>query len=729
MRGYRVMCGSLLLAACGVVQGVATGTALGEPVGPGFVYQGQLSASGGAYSGAADFRVRAYDGAVAGLQVGPELMVGATVMNGVFTLDLDFGALVFLGDDVWLEIDVRTPADGGAYTTLSPRQRVAPAPYAKFALAGNEGPEGPEGPAGPEGVPGPQGVAGPVGPIGPEGPQGVPGPAGATGPQGIPGTTSWFGLTDIPGPFADGVDDNTTYNAGTGLGLVGTQFRIANGGVGFDQLAFDSSLLTRVTGGVAQVSNPQQITMLNANAKLGIGASLNNSATLQVFSGADVSATDSDGYAVLGVGTGPNLALDNNEIMARNNEQPATLSLNFDGGNVILGNTGVAGLVGVGQGNPSDRLHVSASAGSPAFRVQVGGTTRLRVNANGGVSLGTNSTTVPAGDTFVSGSLGIGDSTPNARLHVEGDSYMNGNLGIGIVTPDEPLHIAVGEESDAGILIEEIVDGNPRSSTKLTTRQLIANSNYTFSNDFDFTFRPQDFFVFPDRQILMDTPLGIELDAGTKMDLDAGTEVEIATPLFDLNSSSIVEIDATNNVNIDSTNGIVNVESTNFQGSLVGIGTAAAGFNLTVNGSAAKSGGGLWSVFSDRRLKTNIEPMERVLDRLLALEGVSFEYKDPDHFSYVPGVQRGWIAQQVQTVFPEWVEQDDEGYLYLNPVGYESMVVEAIKELRAEKDADDEKNAARIARLEAENATLRDRLEKIETLLGAIPALKTLETE
>lgn len=136
-------------------------------------------------------------------------------------------------------------------------------------------------------------------------------------------------------------------------------------------------------------------------------------------------------------------------------------------------------------------------------------------------------------------------------------------------------------------------------------------------------------------------------------------------------------------------------------------------------------------MFSDERLKQGIEPMAPVLDRLLELEGVSFEFRDPSHMSYSPGRQRGWIAQQVQAVFPEWVEQDEDGYLYLNPVGYESMVVQAIKELRAEKDADDEKHAARIARLEAENAALRERLEKIESLLGAIPAIDspTIETE
>lgn len=198
--------------------------------------------------------------------------------------------------------------------------------------------------------------------------------------------------------------------------------------------------------------------------------------------------------------------------------------------------------------------------------MQVGPTTRLRVNANGGVSIGANNTSVQAGD-----------------------AYVAGDLGVGVAIPEQPVHIAVGEESDRGLLIAED-DGSP--SMKLSTRLFEASSNFTFNNPNDFTFRPMDFFVFANRNFFVQAASSVDMEAALRMDLDAGTEVEVATPLFDLNSTNIVEIDATNNVNIDSASGIVNIESTNFQGSQVGIGTAAAVFNLSVNGSAAKSGGG-----------------------------------------------------------------------------------------------------------------------------------------
>ena len=57
------------------------------------------------------------------------------VTNGPFTVDLDSGTGVFKGEARWLEIPVHPGASTGAYTVLSPRQRLTPAPCA-LALPG-----------------------------------------------------------------------------------------------------------------------------------------------------------------------------------------------------------------------------------------------------------------------------------------------------------------------------------------------------------------------------------------------------------------------------------------------------------------------------------------------------------------------------------------------------------------------------------------------------------------
>ena len=63
------------------------------------------------------------------------------------------------------------------------------------------------------------------------------------------------------------------------------------------------------------------------------------------------------------------------------------------------------------------------------------------------------------------------------------------------------------------------------------------------------------------------------------------------------------------------------------------------------------------------------------------------------------GRYMGMIAQGVEPVFPQWVEEDSAGYKTLGFIGFEALTVEAIRELEA-------KNQALKARVEALEARL-----------------------
>ncbi len=687
------------------------------PVAAAFTYQGMLEASGQPYTGDADFRFRVFDAQVGGIELTDMIAWTGPVNAGVFTVELDFDPLIFIGDDVWLEIEVRTPAgDPGAFTTLSPRQRIAPTPYAMFALAGNEGPAGPAGPPGPQGLQGPPGPQGPTGPQGPQGPQGVPGPEGPVGP---PGTTSWLGLLDIPAGFADNIDDDTIYSAGTGLSLTGTQFAIADSGVGPNQLALNHLSLPRVSGNAISRDAPGNIFFADFTSLAVRGGGALPTATLHVFQGADVSETNGTGFLILGNTASTNIAIDNNEIMARNNGVASTLLLNIDGGNILLGNSTGDGKVGVGVQTPSARLHVAAAT-QEAMRVQLDGSTRFQINNLGGIALGSGNTTVDGGNVYINGSLGLGDSTPDTRLHV-----------------------IASNAADDGVRVTDTTSSAFRGTltpTKLlfnTTSLIDSGQNLAINASTDLTLDSGlDLIITANRDCLIE---GSAIDISTRIGditvssladlvISGITRVQLdSNVIVDINSTGVVDIDAGVNVQIEGTtftgNDVTIADDLNVnndiivQSQLTVGGAKAFSFGINCYTTAGKAGGGLWSIFSDRRLKKNIEPLDNVLDRLLTLEGVTFEYKDPDHFSYAAGRQRGWIAQQVQQVFPEWVSEADDGYLYITANGYEAMVVEAIRELRQEKDDDDARAAARIEQLERENADLRARLERIERLL------------
>ena len=96
-----------------------------------FTYQGRLTESGAAVNDVCDLRFRLYDAPSAGNQIGSHVnAANQHVIDGLFAVELDFGASAFDNSERWLAIDVRCSAGQGAYTTLNPRQKIARSPYA-----------------------------------------------------------------------------------------------------------------------------------------------------------------------------------------------------------------------------------------------------------------------------------------------------------------------------------------------------------------------------------------------------------------------------------------------------------------------------------------------------------------------------------------------------------------------------------------------------------------------
>ena len=191
MRTY-VIALAACFAACGVVKAA--------PVGSDFTYQGQLSDAGVPANGNYDFEFALYTAASGGTAVDTIDVDDLSVSAGLVNANLDFTAVPYDGQALWVEVRVRPGASNGSYTALAPRQALSAAPYALFALSGNEGPAGPAGPQGPTGPQGPQGPQGDTGPQGPAGPQGLQGDPGATGPQGPAGPQGNPGATGPQGP-------------------------------------------------------------------------------------------------------------------------------------------------------------------------------------------------------------------------------------------------------------------------------------------------------------------------------------------------------------------------------------------------------------------------------------------------------------------------------------------------------------------------------------------------
>ena len=109
------------------------------PMGSEVTYQGVLEEAGEAVTGQVDMIFTLYDAETMGNVVGSAVVFDGQggngppvdVTDGLFTVMPDFGANVFDGTALWMEIQVRSPHDPmdmAMYTTLDPRQALTAAP-------------------------------------------------------------------------------------------------------------------------------------------------------------------------------------------------------------------------------------------------------------------------------------------------------------------------------------------------------------------------------------------------------------------------------------------------------------------------------------------------------------------------------------------------------------------------------------------------------------------------
>ena len=380
--------------------------------------------------------------------------------------------------------------------------------------------------------------------------------------------------------------------------------------------------------------------------------------------------------------------------------------------------------VGIGTTSPQGRLHVS---GGPLYRnldvesSTPGGTwfNLMNTGANGRIwsliSSGSDNSEGAGAllirDTSASavraiflpnGNVGFGTITPTRRVQVMGDG-----LGFSHLSSDGLCELATSIDSNAGWI------GTPGAKgLQLYTNNLAR------------------VLVTPEGKVGIGTSLPAEaLDV-------AGSIATSGSLLFGNRLDDLVILNGTPggpNFGLGIAPSTLRIHTaTNTQFISFGFGSAAAytqtasingAGSLTIIGNGFKPGGGSWAASCDPRLKHDIAPMTGTLDRLLSLRGYRFVYNDDAVRSNkgLPGVQIGLMADEVERVFPDWVSRDKDGMRMVTERSTTALMVEALRDLRAEKDgqiAELKSRLERVEGLEKENALLRERLEKIEKALA-----------
>jgi hypothetical protein len=359
----------------------------GQAAGAAFTYQGRLTDNGTAVTGPFDFQCVLYSAAVGGAQVGPIVTLNdVAVANGLFTVNLDFGAAAFAGSVRFLEIGVRPGASTGAYAVLGARQEIKPAPHSVFAQA-----------------------------------------------------APWAGIAGKPVGFADDVDndsggDITSVTVGTGL--------TGGGAAGAVSLGLDFPAVALNHNHFGQTWNGGQTSGLDINnsAVNGVGMRVVATATTGLGVGVLAGSNAASGIGIDGGASGTGLAI------GVRGTTGSTAGRGISG--LALASTGLTiGVYGstdsnVGTGILGEALHTSTQL-KYGVRGVVHGANGIGVR---GLSLATSGATFGvAGDIFTtggSGVAGISNGTTGSASGLRGTSDSSAGFGVWASAPITPTAFA-----------------------------------------------------------------------------------------------------------------------------------------------------------------------------------------------------------------------------------------------------------------------------------------------
>ncbi|MCP4713061.1 MAG: hypothetical protein GY869_30905 [Planctomycetes bacterium] len=611
---------SVMLILMGLI-GLALCNSSPAQVGTAFTYQGRLTDDGSAANGPYDLEFKLYDALTGGSQIDTtKPKDNVNVYEGYFTVPLDFGSLAFNGDARWLQIGVRPYDSSGDYTTLSPRHKLTPTPYALYAQTAYEltGGIGITGSGTANYIPkfldaatlGDsaifESVSGNVG-IGTNSPSQELTVQGNVKIKAVGTDSNLYlnstGMNESRIYFDEGADHRWAFERkGTTNALVLNEYHPSLGIV--DVMYWD---YTHGTVGIGTTTPSEQLDVnghVNSSQsyKLDGETILSNPGTVNIFVGQGAGNSTTSGIYNSAMGY---QALGDNTIGYYNVSVGHQANLNNQEGsrNTMIG-------FQAGRGNTNHSKDGNVFIGHQAGYSEMGDDKLYIDNSD---------TSAPliygdfASNTLgINGDLGIGTMFPANKLSVVGTANVSSNVGIGSTDPSDILHVD-NYSGDTSAKIRAKSGG--QSSLKLFE-----------SGDFGFEFQYDG----------------------------ADDKLYLFSRNFTGNEA---------------------VRMTWLKNGYVGIGSSTPERRLYVNGDAG--GAEAWHNDSDARLKKNVATIENALQKVQQLRGVEFEWNESEN--HPEGKQIGFIGQETEKVIPEVVDVIDGNYS-MQYAPLTALLVEAVKQ-------------------------------------------------
>jgi hypothetical protein len=268
--------------------------------------------------------------------------------------------------------------------------------------------------------------------------------------------------------------------------------------------------------------------------------------------------------------------------------------------------------------------------------------------------------------------MGVDRSAQNMVFVRETNQMMvidsSGNVGIGTTDPDDELHIR--DFTPAIIFEDETVGGDDfriRADGNDIEWAVDTNDDGTFDNEVQFDISSTALRLDSDFEISNLIPLLKFEDTSTSAD----------DFWFIANSNKLqLELDTNDDDTSDLT--VMYVDA----GGDVGFKTSNPVHEVDVTGTAGLSTGTLWTNTSDERLKDIHGPYEKGLAEVIQLQPIWFNYKKDNPVGIPSDFERtGFSAQEVKKIYPEAINEREDGYLELNADPLYMSLFNAIKEL------------------------------------------------
>jgi hypothetical protein len=373
----------------------------------------------------------------------------------------------------------------------------------------------------------------------------------------------------------------------------------------------------------------------------------------------------------------------------------------------------VSGGVGIAK-----RLNVGGAlgvTGATTLSSTLGVTGATTLSSTLGVTGATtlSSTLGVTGATTLSSTLGVtGATTLSSTLGVTGATTLSSTLGVaGATTLSSTLSVASGITVNSGVnasgqtITASTFVGTLNNLLTLNTSGTGLSGSTSYNNSGAAT------FTVTSNATSSGTTSGTIVARGTDGNFTAGTITATLSGNVTGNAATAT-LAANLSRSVTAGNGLTGGGSLNGQNITLNVGggdgISVSGDSIAVDSSVVRTSGNqsiggtktftssiicngdITAFASDERLKTNIEPLENALDKVLALSGFTYTFNEIGEslgfdttITYV-----GVSAQQVQAVLPEAVKPAPANEDYLT-VQYEKIVpllIESIKELKAEID-------------------------------------------